>query len=95
MTEYIYTGEYVQHCFNIDWTALGILDAFIRIYWVRKFIRIYWVRKQQQLPRYRAEEILKVHNLLTMDKFTSEIERENPHPFFVNPLLIGPDFPRV
>jgi hypothetical protein len=58
--------------------ALCISDAFIRSYWARK-------QQQQLLPRYRAKEILKVRNLLTMDKFTSEIERENPRPFFCKP----------
>ena len=58
-------------------TALCISDAFIRSYWARK--------QEQLLPRYRAKEILKVRNLLTVDKFTSEIERENPRPIFCKP----------
>ena len=59
-------------------TALCISDAFVRSYYARK--------QQQLLPRYcRAKEILKVRNLLTVDKFTSEIERENPRPIFCKP----------
>mgnify|MGYP001276790830 CR=1 FL=1 len=59
-------------------TALIISDAFIRSYWAKK-------QQEQLLPRYRAKEILKVRNLLTVDKFTSEIERENPRPIFCKP----------
>ena len=54
-------------------TALIISDAFIRSYYARK--------QQQLLPRYRANEILKIRNLL----FTSEIECGNPRPFYCKP----------
>ena len=54
-------------------TALCISDAFVRSYYARK--------QQQLLPRYRANEILKIRNLL----ITSEIERENPRPFYCKP----------
>ena len=54
-------------------TALCISDAFIRSYYARK--------QQQLLPRYRANEILKIRNLL----ITSEIERENARPFYCKP----------
>ena len=58
-------------------TALCISDAFIRSY---------YARKQQLLPRYcRAKEILKVRNLLTVEKFTPEIKCENPRPLFCKP----------
>ena len=65
--------------FIIVLTSIGLFFAALCI--LDACIRSYWVRKQQQLP----EKILKVRNLLTMVKFTSEIERENPRPFFCKP----------
>ena len=80
MTEYIYWRIFM---FSVVLTSIGLFFAGLCI--LDACIRSYWVRKQQQLPRFRAEEILKVRSLLTMDKFTSEIERENPRPFFCKP----------
>ena len=60
---------------GLFFTALCILDACIRSY---------WIKKQQRLPRYRTEEILNIRNLVKVDKLF-DVERENPRSFFCKP----------
>ena len=59
---------------GLFFTALCILDACIRSY---------WIKKQQRLPRYRTEEILNIRNLVKVDKLF-DVERENPRLFSQN-----------
>ena len=58
---------------GLFFVALCILDAW----------RSYWARRQQLLPKYRAEEIVKV--LHKLHQFESENERKNPRPLFYKP----------
>ena len=60
---------------GLFFTALCILDACIRSY---------WIKKQQRLPRYGTEEILNIRNLVKVDKLF-DVERENPRLFFCKP----------
>ena len=61
---------------GLFFTALCILDACIRRY---------WIKKQQRLPRYSTEEaILNIRNLVKVDTLL-DVERENPRRFFCKP----------
>ena len=81
--------------FTIVLTSIGLFFAALCI--LDACIRSYWARKQQLLPKHqkRAEEIVKVCTWCPPHKFELEIEVKILALFIVNPLLIGPDFPRV
>ena len=70
---------------GLFFTALCILDACIRSY---------WIKKQQRLPRYGTEEILNIRNLVKVDKLF-DVERENPRLFFCKPPFNWSWFPKI
>ena len=69
--------------FTIVLTTIGLFFAALCI--LDACIRSYWARKQQLLPKYRAEEIVKVCTWCPPHQFELEIERKNLRPLYYKP----------
>ena len=87
-----FTVQHINVMDELDWrffkfiivlTSIGLFFAALCI--LDACIRSYWVRKQQLLPKHRAEEILNDCTLDIPNKFTLEMEREHPRPFYCSP----------